>query len=116
MKNTTVKFIDSYGISHDAAVLELSYGYKNVSKTETVGTSGQEQQSVSVNFQFKYWHSKDAKDLGCQAMQLMDKNGQNTFGAYPTSESEIGELEDYCINQLINVVLKGIDANAKVIS
>lgn len=115
MKNTTVKFTDSYGISHDAAVLELSYGYKNVSKTETVGASGQEQQSVSVNFQFKYWHSKDAKDSGCQAMQLMDKNGQNTFCAYPATESEIGGLEDYCIDQLINVVLKGVDPTATVV-
>lgn len=92
----------------------MFYGSKNVSKIETIG-SNQQQQSISVNFQFKYWYSQAAKDEGLQPSFLMDKAGQQTFGAYPTSEAEIGELEDYCIDQLVNVVLKGIDASVVVV-
>lgn len=116
MKTVKIKFTDSFGITHDDAVFAVSYGSKNVSKTELVGNTGQTQQSVNVNFQFKYWHSQDAKDENMQAIPLTDRNGQVTFGAYPSTEGEVCDLEEYCLDQLVNVVLKGIDANAKVIS
>lgn len=93
----------------------MFYGSKNVSKIETIGSNQQQQQSISVNFQFKYWHSQEAKDSGCQAIALMDKNGQATFGAYPSTEIEVSSLEDYCIAHLISDVLPAIDPNAAVV-
>ena len=116
MKQTIVKFTDSFGVQHDAAVFELSYGYKNINQTETIGSSQSSQRLVSISFQFKYWHSDEAKVIGFQPMQLTEIDGQGTFGAYPTSDDDIVDLEQFCIDQLINVVLPSIDPNFVVLS
>ena len=115
MKNIVISFIDAHGVSHTGAVFELTYGNKNVSRSETIGQSEGTYNSISVNYQFQYWYSQAAKDEGLQPSFLMDKAGQQTFGAYPTTEAEIVSLEDYCIAHLISQVLPAIDPNAAVV-
>lgn len=116
MKQTIVKFTDSFGVQHDSAIFELSYGYKNINETETIGNSQSNQTLVYVNFQFKYWHSESAKVNNLQPMQLVGIDGQSTFCAQPNSEIEIVDLEQFCIDQLISVVLPSIDPNFVVLS
>ena len=109
MKNIIVSFTDAYGLQHTEAVFELNHGYKNVSQIEIIGTSGSTQQIINVDFQFKYWHSRAAKEAGALPIPFADKNGQQTFGANPTSETDVLNLEQYCLEQLINTVLPSID-------
>ena len=116
MKNTVISFTDAHGVTHTGAVFELTYGCKNDSKIETIGQSGGDQQMISVNYQFKYWHSQEAKEAGLQPMSFMDKGGQQTFGTYLSSDLEITALEDYCIAQLIETVLPTIDPTATVVT
>lgn len=115
MKSTIINFTDAHGVAHTTAVFELSYGYKNTNQIETIGTISDNQQVVTVNYQFKFWHSQEAKTAGLQPEAFMDKAGQQTFGVYPASAEEVIALEDYCINHLITTILPGVDPNAVII-
>lgn len=116
MKQFKVKFKDAFDVQHEGALFEMQYGNINLSKMVTIGTSNTESESVSVNYMFKYWHSEQSKSDGSQHMILTGLDGQTMFGTFPSGESEIGDLEEYCIKNLIEVVLPGIDPNFEVIS
>ena len=115
MKNTLINFTDAHGVTHTTAVFELTHGYKNISHIETIGASTSSNDSITVNYQFKFWHSQEAKTAGLQPEAFMDKAGQQTFGVYPATAEEVELLEDYCINHLITTILPGVDPNAVIV-
>lgn len=115
MTTVKVNFNDAYGITHIDAVFTVSHGYKNSSAIQTIGDNVSTAQSIVVNCQFKYWTSQAAKDEGHQPMLLTTATGQTMFDAYPHSEEEVADLEAYCLNQLVTVILPSIDHNATVV-
>ena len=48
MKNVIAKFTDSYGIQHEAAVVEVAYATKSVTQYESIGMNLTSQESVSL--------------------------------------------------------------------
>lgn len=105
MKNVIAKFTDSYGIQHDAAVVEVSYGNKSVTSYETIGDSPTSQVSVSVTMQYRYWHSVDAKVANSRPLQFVDKSGQSAFSLNLASAEEVGDLEMFALSHFASVVL-----------
>ena len=115
---TTIKisFNDAYGVTHTDAVFIVAHGYKNSSDTQTIGDNPSVTQNIVVNCQFKYWTSQAAKDAELQPMLLTTTTGQTMFDAYPATETEVIDLEAYCLNLLTANILPSIDPNAAVVA
>lgn len=115
MKHIKVAFTDSFGLTHDEAVFELGYGYKNVNRSETIGSSTSTESVVTVTYQFKYWHNEKARLAGKQALVLTDADGAQMFTEFVAGVDDIDDIEGFAIQKLVEKTLPAIDPEAKVI-
>lgn len=105
MKHVIVNFTDSYGIQHDAAVVEVAYGCKSFTDYETIGDNPSKNTQISAQIQYRFWHSAEAKAGGAQPIPFVTKSGQNTFGTLPLA-NDIVDFEAYCLIHFTDVLLK----------
>lgn len=115
MKNIKVSFTDSFGLSHDEAVFELAYGFKNVTRSETIGSSNTSESVVTVTYQFKYWHNEKARLTGKQALILTGADGAQMFTEVVAGVDDIEDTEGFAIQKLVEKTLPAIDPEVKVI-
>lgn len=54
MKTITINFTDSYGMTHEAAIVGVAYATKSVTKYESIGMNLTSQESVSLMMQYRY--------------------------------------------------------------
>lgn len=105
MRNILVNFTDSYGLHHEAAVVEVSYGNKTVSAYETIGVNPGSQTSVSITMQYRYWHSIEAREAGARPLEFSNKAGTISFGTSLQSVEEVSDLELFCLSYFANIIL-----------
>ncbi|WP_321149345.1 hypothetical protein [Aeromonas jandaei] len=114
-KHFTVKFTDAYGIPHPAAVFELSYAQKTVNRVELFGAEQPQEQSVSVIYQFKYWHDLEALEAGKPPLLLSNNDGATMFSRVKHGEAEVSDLEGFCIEHLFSEVMPAIDPSFEAV-
>lgn len=116
MQNFTVAFTDAHGVNHTGAVFELQYAHRHTGNSEIIGDGAMTNQTATVNYMFKYWHSQTAKDEGLQPSMLMSLQGNQSFDVYPPISETSMDLETFCINHLITATLPAIDPAAVVVT
>lgn len=114
MKNTVISFTDAHGVTHAGAVFELQYAHRHLGTSEIIGEGAMSNQTVTVNYIFKYWYSQETKDAGLQPSVLVSLQGNQSFDVYPPITEAAVDLETFCINHLTTVTLPAIDPAAVV--
>lgn len=116
MKQIKIALTDAFGIKHEAAVFELNYAQKTVNRVETIGTARTEDSSVTIAYQFKYWHSEDSWTGDKQPMILTNANGSTMFGGNVNGVTDVEHVEQFCISHLVEEVLPALDPEFKVLA
>lgn len=116
MKQIKIALTDAFGITHQAAVFELNYAQKTVNRIETIGTTRTEDSSVTIAYQFKYWHSEDAFLDGKQPMILANSDGSTMFAGNVQGVLDVEHTEQFCISHLVEEVLPKLDPAFKVLA
>ena len=114
MRVFNVAFTDAHGVTHTAAVFQLQYAHRHLGNSEIIGEGAMINQTVTINYIFKYWYSQETKDAGLQPSTLISLQGNQSFDVYPPYSEAAVDLETFCINHLTTVVLPGIDPAAVV--
>lgn len=116
MKQIKIALTDAFGIKHESAVFELNYAQKTVNRVETIGTTRTEDSSVTIAYQFKYWHSEDAFVSEKQPMLLANADGSTMFAGNVQGVLDVEHVEQFCISHLIEEVLPKLDPEFKVLA
>ncbi|MEE1913683.1 hypothetical protein ACK36G_18815 [Aeromonas veronii] len=116
MKQIKIALTDAFGIKHEGAVFELNYAQKTVNRVETIGTTRTEDSSVTIAYQFKYWHSREAVLAEKQPMVLTSAEGSTMFAGNVQGVLDVEHVEQFCISHLVEEVLPKLDPEFKVLT